>query len=261
MKKRIISIFTMLVAVLWVMLPMTANAASPADFAHDPRLNSKVVQDAKVDINAVYGFSPRSDSTRLGDYAKEDWSNPEKVAAWRAERIAYLKDFDSMYNMWSSMKASGCSTETIARAVSNERNQIRLRSYKDDPEGLATVKKSNLATYGNENGPTAESLYEKYGSWEKVLLKSFSSNSGMDACLGLYDDQYEHYVMTGEPISNSSTVIYTVIEGESLMKIADVFYGNPAEWPTIYEANKDTIKNPSLIHPGDKIKVPLDTSK
>lgn len=261
MKKRIIASFTALLAIMWMMFPVSANAAGPGDFAHDPRLNAKVVQDAKVDVNAVYGFSPRSDSTRLGTYAKEDWSDPVKVAAWRAERIAYLKDFDSMYNMWVSMKAAGQSTEAIARAVSNERNQVRLRAYKDNPEGLADVKASNLSTYGNENGPTAESLYEKYGSWDKVLIKSFSSNSGMDACLGLYDSQYEHYVLTGEPISKSSTVTYTVAEGESLMKIAEVFYGNPAEWPTIYEMNKDIIKNPSLIHPGDKLKVPLDTSK
>lgn len=65
-------------------------------------------------------------------------------------------------------------------------NPNAVYGFSPDPNStrLAKVKKSNLETYGNENGPTAESLFEKYGSWEKVLIKSFRSNSGMDACLG-----------------------------------------------------------------------------
>ena len=80
--------------------------------------------------------------------------------------------------------------EEIAREVSRMRNVIRLQSYENDPVGLAKVKASNLKTYGNEEGPTADSLYRKYGSWELVLKKAFSTNHGMDASLGLYDDNY-----------------------------------------------------------------------
>ena len=72
------------------------------------------------------------------------------------------------------------------------RNEIRLESYKDE-EKLELVKKSNLETYGNEFGPTADSLYEKYGSWQTVIEKACSTNSGMDACLGLYDEYYYTY--------------------------------------------------------------------
>ena len=68
---------------------------------------------------------------------------------------------------------------------------------RDNPEGLAAVKKSNLEAYGNENGPTADSLFDKYGSWETVLVKSFGTNAGMDACCGLYDDYYTLYLELG----------------------------------------------------------------
>ena len=78
------------------------------------------------------------------------------------------------------------------------RNVLRLQSYENDPVGLEKVKKSNLKTYGNEEGPTADSLYKKYGSWEMVLQKAFSTNHGMDACLGLYDDNYFKYQVLGE---------------------------------------------------------------
>jgi nucleoid-associated protein YgaU len=49
---------------------------------------------------------------------------------------------------------------------------------------------------------------------------------------------------------------YTVVKGDSLSKIAKQMYGNANQWKKIYEANKDTIKNPDLIYPGQVIKIP-----
>jgi nucleoid-associated protein YgaU len=49
---------------------------------------------------------------------------------------------------------------------------------------------------------------------------------------------------------------YTVVKGDSLSKIAKQFYGNAGEWKRIYEANKDTIKNPDMIYPGQTLKIP-----
>ena len=49
---------------------------------------------------------------------------------------------------------------------------------------------------------------------------------------------------------------YTVVKGDSLSKIAKQFYGDAGEWKKIYEANKDLIKNPDLIRPGQKLKIP-----
>lgn len=54
---------------------------------------------------------------------------------------------------------------------------------------------------------------------------------------------------------------YTVVSGDSLSKIAKHFYGKASLWPRIFEANKDQIKNPDLIHPGQKLVIPeLDKS-
>ncbi len=46
---------------------------------------------------------------------------------------------------------------------------------------------------------------------------------------------------------------YTVVSGDSLSKIG-ARYGVP--WKNIYEANRDQIKNPDLIQPGWKLKIP-----
>jgi nucleoid-associated protein YgaU len=49
---------------------------------------------------------------------------------------------------------------------------------------------------------------------------------------------------------------YTVVKGDSLSKIAKSLMGDAQKWRAIYEANKDTIKNPDLIHPGQVLKIP-----
>ena len=91
------------------------------------------------------------------------------------------------------MRAAGKTDEEIARAVSQRRNELRLEAYVGDPEGLAVAKRRNLETYGSELGPTPESLFQKYGSWQKVTEKALGTNAGMDACLGFYDTYYHLY--------------------------------------------------------------------
>jgi nucleoid-associated protein YgaU len=49
---------------------------------------------------------------------------------------------------------------------------------------------------------------------------------------------------------------YTVVAGDTLSKIAQREYGDASDWKRIYEANKDTIKNPDLIYPGQTFKIP-----
>jgi len=49
---------------------------------------------------------------------------------------------------------------------------------------------------------------------------------------------------------------YTVKPGDSLSKIAKNKYGNANLWKTIFEANKDRIKNPDLIQVGWELKIP-----
>ena len=49
---------------------------------------------------------------------------------------------------------------------------------------------------------------------------------------------------------------YTVVKGDSLSKIAKQFYGDAQKWRKIYEANRDEIKNPDLIYPGQTFTIP-----
>jgi beta-N-acetylhexosaminidase len=166
-------------------------------YVHDPRENPEAMKDIVENPDAVYGFSPDPESTRLGSYAQYDWTDQDLVASAREERIAYHVSLDSMTDLLYQMRDEGASMEEMARAVSAERNRLRLAAYENDPEGLVKVKQSNLETYGHEDGPTADEMYEKYGSWEAVLQKAFSANLGMDVCCGLYDEYYPLYIELG----------------------------------------------------------------
>jgi nucleoid-associated protein YgaU len=51
-------------------------------------------------------------------------------------------------------------------------------------------------------------------------------------------------------------VTYTVQQGDSLSKIARAHYGDGDKWRAIFDANRDQISNPDLIHPGQVLKIP-----
>jgi len=55
--------------------------------------------------------------------------------------------------------------------------------------------------------------------------------------------------------------IYTVVAGDSLSKISKKLYGDANQWKRIFEANRDQIKNPDLIHPGQKLRIPEPAQK
>ncbi|MCM8801418.1 MAG: LysM peptidoglycan-binding domain-containing protein [Candidatus Omnitrophica bacterium] len=53
---------------------------------------------------------------------------------------------------------------------------------------------------------------------------------------------------------------YTVQKNDSLQKISLRFYGTTKKWMKIYEANKDILKSPDKIYPGQVINIPLENT-
>ena len=49
---------------------------------------------------------------------------------------------------------------------------------------------------------------------------------------------------------------YVVVKGDSLSKIAKREYGDAQQWRRIYEANRDIVKDPDLIYPGQMLRLP-----
>jgi nucleoid-associated protein YgaU len=49
---------------------------------------------------------------------------------------------------------------------------------------------------------------------------------------------------------------YTVKGGDSLSRIAKYIYGDASAFTKIFDANRDILKTPDVIHPGQVLKIP-----
>ncbi len=58
------------------------------------------------------------------------------------------------------------------------------------------------------------------------------------------------------PAADYDVQYYEIQKGDSLWKIADKFYGNGSKYTIILEENLQVIKDPDLIFPGQKIRIP-----
>jgi NitT/TauT family transport system substrate-binding protein len=58
--------------------------------------------------------------------------------------------------------------------------------------------------------------------------------------------------------TKSATQEYTVKAGDTLSKLAGHFYNSTYKWERIYEANRDSVKNPHYIYIGQKLMIPAD---
>ena len=62
---------------------------------------------------------------------------------------------------------------------------------------------------------------------------------------------------TSSPAPKQENKTYTVVRGDCLWNIAKKFYGNGSQYTKIYNANRDKIKNPNLIYPGQVLTIPV----
>lgn len=50
--------------------------------------------------------------------------------------------------------------------------------------------------------------------------------------------------------------VHVVRPGETLWQIAAELTGDPHRWPELYRANRDQIKDPSTLYPGQRLAIP-----
>jgi len=90
----------------------------------------------------------------------------------------------------------------------------------------------------------------KTGETEKMPMQEM----GQDEALG-----NRGYIMESaaeEPAVTEDFQNYTVQRGDTLQKISQKFFGTTKKWMKIYDANKDVMKGPNKIYPGQVIKIP-----
>jgi nucleoid-associated protein YgaU len=102
-----------------------------------------------------------------------------------------------------------------------------------------------------------ESLY-KISSYEEIYADGTKWPRIYRANRDKIEDPNLIYVDQILAIPRGLPTMHTVVAGEYLGKIAGYWeiYGNWRQWTRIYEANKDKISDPDLIHPDQAISIP-----
>lgn len=60
------------------------------------------------------------------------------------------------------------------------------------------------------------------------------------------------------PPQQAKVEYYVIQKGDTLSAIAKRYYGKANDYPRIFEANREVIKDPDLIYPGQKIRIPME---
>ena len=60
------------------------------------------------------------------------------------------------------------------------------------------------------------------------------------------------------PPAQENVEYYVIQSGDTLSALAKKYYGNAGDYPRIFEANREVIKDADKIYPGQKIRIPLD---
>ncbi|MFG3532859.1 hypothetical protein ACGF8B_40065 [Streptomyces sp. NPDC047917] len=111
---------------------------------------------------------------------------PEEREVARNQRMQYHQLLEDMERKECAMRADGRSEEDIARTLGQMRNEAKdIVRAGMTPEQVAELEERNQKKYGNPLGPTADQLYLKYGSWEKVAEAATRSSAAVDHELGL----------------------------------------------------------------------------
>jgi len=104
-------------------------------------------------------------------------------------------------------------------------------------EGKVEEADGKLKVWG-----TAATPYDKNLIWDKIKEIGGDNPADIVADIKVEDE--------------SVFARHTVTSGETLGKIAKQYYGQPAKYQKIFEANTDILKNPDVIQPGQELIIP-----
>ena len=85
----------------------------------------------------------------------------------------------------------------------------------------------------------------------EALEKAVLIAGNIQGVAGVSADQVKAPPQTGQ------VEYYLIQKGDTLSAIARKFLGKASAYPKIFEANREVIKDPDLIYPGQKIRIPL----
>lgn len=154
--------------------------------------------------------------------------------------VNYKKDFKSS-DFWINLFESWMKNKTPVRFIASN-------GIGKDINTLVLISSMEVTEKSGEEG-------DKYVSFELLEYRKFDKKVATVKSIGGSKAKVtQSSTATSNPKATNRT--YIVVSGDTLWGIATRYYGNGAQYPKIYNANTNIIKNPNLIYPGQKLVIP-----
>lgn len=128
-------------------------------------------------------------------------------------------------------------------------NQAKLAAEKAEAAGAAWRDTDGLIKQAEEA--------LKAGDYAKAIALAEEARRQAEAALAQHEAEMAKMADVGSAPDVASSYpdvasSYQVVRGDSLWRISgkEEIYGNPYQWPLIYKANRDKIRDADLIYPG-----------
>ncbi len=162
---------------------------------------------------------------------------------------------------------AGCASETQP-APATETEQAGPSAAAKNAIYSAKLKLARAQKLGYEWRDTAKIIKEAEkaaaaGDNDKAIALANKAAKQSDDAIAQYHSETKRFNERFGTVSGTGSMMtsageYTVVRGDNLWDISgkDSIYGNPYQWPLIYKANADQIKDADLIYPGQVFEIP-----
>lgn len=128
---------------------------------------------------------------------------------------------------------------------------IASNNARDEINTLVLIEEMEVVEKSGEEGDKYVSFklleYKEYGKKLQVI-EQISPNNIVQVA-----STKPVAIQGNNPKSSGS---HTVVSGDTLWAISKKYYGDGAKYTKIYNVNKDKVKNPNLIYPGQVLMIP-----
>lgn len=127
-----------------------------------------------------------------------------------------------------------------------------------DPDASYTIVTNDfLASGGDMYGVFKNAEGKNLGiALDKAVMEYIGTELGSLVTKAQYGAADGRIIVSAEEDPVPAGSRYTVKSGDSLWRIARAVYGRGSRWTVIYEANRETVRDPSLIYTGQEIFLP-----
>ncbi|PJA97522.1 MAG: peptidoglycan-binding protein LysM [Ignavibacteriales bacterium CG_4_9_14_3_um_filter_34_10] len=187
------------------------------------------------------------------EMTEEEWQM--EINTLNTKKAQLTKDISSLQKDVNNLKTK----KTNMASYEDCMKELYAMS-KEETSSPAQISESDVADYRKQVSDLNSMINNRSGSKQDLLAQLEALKQNNNSALPEFFDKVHSQLQRAMDswVEAPQEVMYTVVKGDHLWGIARKkdHYGNGFAWPVIYNANRDSIKNPDLIYPKQEFKIP-----